>query len=126
MADLKALAEQLVNLSVKEVKELADILKEDYGIEPVAAGPVVVASGEAGGEESAQEQTEFDVVLLSIGNNRMKVYKALKEITGLGLKEAKALADKAPDAVIKEKVSKAEAEEVKEKLEAIGATVEVR
>jgi len=94
MADLKTLAEQLVNLSVKEVKELADILKE--------------------------------VVLLSLGNNRMKVYKALKEITGLGLKEAKTLADKAPNAVVKEKVSKAEAEEVKEKLEALGATVEVK
>ena len=126
MADLKTLAEQLVNLSVKEVKELADILKEDYGIEPVSAAPVVVAGAEGGGGAEAQEQTEFDVVLLSLGNNRMKVYKALKEITGLGLKEAKALADKAPNAVIKEKVSKAEAEEVKEKLEGLGATVEVK
>ena len=126
MADLKTLAEQLVNLSVKEVKELADILKEEYGIEPVSAAPVVVAGGEAGGGGDAQEQTEFDVVLLSLGNNRMKVYKALKEITGLGLKEAKTLADKAPNAVIKEKVSKGEAEEVKEKLEALGATVEVK
>ncbi len=126
MVDLKTLAEQLVNLKVKEVKELADILKEEYGLEPVSAAPVMVAGATGGEEGGGAEQTEFDVVLLAVGNNKMKVYKQLKEITGLGLKDAKVLADKAPDAVIKEKVSKEEAESIKEALEALGATVEVK
>lgn len=123
MADVKALAEQLVNLTVKEVNDLADVLKEDYGIEPAAAAaPVMVAAG--GGEGAAEEKTSFDVVLKSAGAAKLQVVKAVKEITGLGLKEAKELVDGAPKA-IKEGVAKDEAESVKAKLEEAGAEVEL-
>ena len=122
MADVKALAEQLVNLTVKEVNDLADVLK-DYGIEPAAAAaPVMVAAG--GGEGAAEEKTSFDVVLKSAGAAKLQVVKAVKEITGLGLKEAKELVDGAPKA-IKEGVAKDEAESVKAKLEEAGAEVEL-
>ena len=124
MADIKVLAEELVNLTVKEVQELAQILKEEYGIEPAVA-QVAVAAG-ATGEAAAAEQTEFNVILISAGQAKLGVVKAVKDITGLGLKEAKDLVDKAPEAVIKEKVSKAEAEEIKSALEEAGAEVEVR
>lgn len=125
MADVKDLAEQLVNLTVKEVKDLADVLKEEYGIEPAAAAPVMVAGGAAGGDAGAAEQTEFDVVLNAAGGQKLAVVKLVKEITGLGLKEAKGLVDEAPKAV-KEAVSKAEAEEIKAKLEEAGADVELK
>ncbi len=125
MADIKALAEELVNLSVKDVQELANILKEEYGIEPAAAA-VAVAGPAAAAEAAPAEQTEFDVVLKSAGQAKLQVVKAVKEITGLGLKEAKELVDKAPDSVIKEKVSKAEAESVKATLEEAGAEVELK
>ena len=123
MADVKAIAEELVNLSVKDVQELAKILKEEYGIEPAAT---VVAAGpaEAGSNEPA-EQTEFDVVLASAGAAKLQVIKAVKEALGLGLKEAKELVDGAP-ATVKEKVSKAEAEQLKAALEEAGAEVEVK
>ncbi|MBQ1938059.1 MAG: 50S ribosomal protein L7/L12 [Bacteroidales bacterium] len=124
MADIKVLAEELVNLTVKEVQELAQILKEEYGIEPAVA-QVAVAAG-ATGEAAAAEQTEFNVILISAGQAKLGVVKAVKDITGLGLKEAKDLVDKAPEAVIKEKVSKAEAEEIKSALEEAGAEVEVK
>ena len=124
MADIKVLAEELVNLNVKEVQELAHILKEEYGIEPAVA-QVAVAAG-ATGEAAAAEQTEFNVILISAGQAKLGVVKAVKDITGLGLKEAKDLVDKAPEAVIKEKVSKAEAEEIKSALEEAGAEVEVK
>ena len=125
MADVKAIAEQLVNLTVKEVNELADVLKEDYGIEPAAAAaPVMVAggAGEAGG--AAEEKTSFDVVLKAAGAAKLQVVKAVKEITGLGLKEAKELVDSAPKPV-KEGVAKDEAESIKAKLEEAGAEVEL-
>ena len=127
MADIKALAEELVNLSVKDVQELANILKEEYGIEP-AATAVAVAGPAAGAGEgaAAAEQTEFNVILKSAGQAKLQVVKAVKDITGLGLKEAKDLVDKAPDAIIKEKVSKAEAEQVKATLEEQGAEVELK
>lgn len=126
MADLKALAEQLVNLTVKEVSELADILKEEYGIEPAAAAVAVAAPGTGGGEAGgAAEQTEFDVILTSAGSAKLAVVKEVKNLLGLGLKEAKALVDSAP-APIKEKVSKDEAEKLKAALEAAGASVEVK
>ena len=125
MADLKKLAEELVNLTVKDVKELADILKDEYGIEPAAAA-VAVAAPAAGGEgAAAAEQTEFDVILKSGGQSKLAVVKLVKELTGLGLKEAKALVDEAPK-VIKEGASKAEAEEIKTKLEAEGAEVNLK
>ena len=124
MADVKALAEELVALSVKDVQELAKVLKEEYGIEPAAAA-VVVAGGEAGGAAAEAEQTEFDVVLTSAGAAKLGVIKAVKEALGLGLKEAKDLVDGAP-ATIKEKVSKAEAEQLKEALEGAGAEVEIK
>ena len=123
MADVKALAEELVNLTVKDVQELANILKEEYGIEPAAAAVVVAAGGAA--EEGPAEQTEFDVVLKSAGTAKLGVIKAVKEALGLGLKEAKELVDKAPVAV-KEKVSKAEAEALKAALEEAGAEVELK
>ena len=126
MADIKALAEELVNLTVKDVQELAKILKDEYGIEPAAAPVAVAAAPVAGGEAAAAEQTEFDVILKSAGQAKLGVVKAVKDITGLGLKEAKDLVDKAPDAVIKEKISKAEAEEIKSALEEAGAEVEVK
>ena len=125
MADIKKLAEELVNLSVKDVQELAKVLKEEYGIEPAAAA-VVVAGGNEGGAAAEAEQTEFTVILKSAGQAKLGVVKAVKEITGLGLKEAKELTDKAPDAIIKEKVSKAEADQIKAALEEAGAEVEVK
>ena len=126
MADVKKLAEELVNLTVKDVQELAKILKEEYGIEPAAAA-VAVAAPAAGAAEAAApaEQTEFDVILTSAGQAKLQVIKAVKESAGLGLKEAKELVDKAPVAV-KEKVSKAEAEALKAALEEAGAEVEVK
>ena len=123
MADLKSLAEQLVNLTVKDVKELADILKADYGIEPAAAAPVMVAGGPAA--PVAVEQTEFDVYLKSGGANKLTVVKEVKNLLGLGLKEAKDLVDGAPS-ILKEKVSKDEAEKIKGTLEQSGAEIEVR
>ena len=123
MADLKKLAEELVNLTVKDVKELADILKEEYGIEPAAAA-VAVAAPAAGGAAAAEaEQTEFDVILKSAGAAKLAVVKLVKELTGLGLKEAKEVVDKAP-APLKEKVSKEEANTLKTQLEEAGAEVE--
>jgi len=126
MADLKEFAEQLVNLTVKEVSELADILKDEYGIEPAAAA-VAVAAGPAagGGGEAAAEQTEFDVILNSAGAAKLKVVKEVKTITGLGLKEAKELVDGAPGP-IKEGIPKEEAEALKTALEAVGAEVELK
>jgi large subunit ribosomal protein L7/L12 len=122
MADVKALAEQLVNLTVKEVQDLADVLKADYGIEPAAAA-VVMSAGD-GGAAAAEEKTSFDVILKSAGASKLNVVKIVKELTGLGLKEAKELVDGAPKAV-KEGVSKAEAEDLKAKLTEAGAEVEV-
>ena len=122
MADIKALAEELVNLTVKDVQELAQILKDEYGIEPAAAAVVAVAGPAAAAEV---EQTEFDVMLVSAGAAKLGVVKAVKEATGLGLKEAKEIVDKAPVAV-KEKVSKAEAEALKAALEEAGAEVEIK
>jgi len=125
MADLKEFAEQLVNLSVKDVNELATILKDEYGIEPAAAA-VAVAGPSAGGDADAgNEQTEFDVVLKSSGAAKLQVVKAVKELTGLGLKEAKDIVDAAPKAV-KEGVSKEEAEGMKKALEEAGAEVELK
>ena len=124
MADLKALAEQLVNLTVKEVNELAAILKEEYGIEPAAAA-VAVAAGPAAGAEVVEEKTSFDVVLKSAGAAKLKVVKAVKEACGLGLKEAKELVDGAPS-TIKEGLPKDEAESLKKTLEAEGAEVELK
>ena len=124
MADIKALAEELVNLTVKDVQELANILKQEYGIEPAAAA-VAVAAPAAEGAAAAAEQTEFDVILKSAGQAKLGVVKAVKEATGLGLKEAKDIVDKAPVAV-KEKVSKAEAEALKAALEEAGAEVEIK
>ena len=125
MADLKQFAEQLVNLTVKEVNELATILKDEYGIEPAAAA--VVAAGPAGGGDApaAEEQTEFTVVLKDAGASKLAVVKAVKELTGLGLKEAKDLVDGAP-ANVKEAVSKEEAEGLKKSLEEAGAVVELK
>lgn len=123
MADVKDLAEQLVNLTVKEANELADFLEEEYGIEPATGGAVVAAgAGEDGGEE---EQTEFDVVLTGPGDKKIAVIKEVRSITGLGLKEAKELVDNAPNPV-KETVSKEEAEDLKSKLEEAGAEVELK
>jgi large subunit ribosomal protein L7/L12 len=124
MADLKDFAEQLVNLTVKEVNELATILKDEYGIEPAAAAAVAVA-GPAGGGDAAEEQTEFDVILKAAGGSKLAVVKLVKELTGLGLKEAKGLVDDAPSA-IKEGVSKDEAEGLKTSLEEAGAEVELK
>ena len=124
MADLKAFAEQLVNLTVKEVNELATILKEEYGIEPAAAA-VAVAAGPAAGAAAAEEKTSFDVVLKSAGSAKLQVVKAVKEACGLGLKEAKDLVDAAPSK-LKEGVAKEEAEALKKAVEAAGAEVEVK
>ena len=126
MADLKAFAEQLVNLTVKEVSELADILKDEYGIEPAAAA-VAVAAGPAGGGDAggAAEKTEFDVILNSAGSAKLKVVKEVKTLLGLGLKEAKELVDAAPGPV-KQGVPKEEAESIKAALEAVGAEVELK
>ena len=127
MADLKDFAEQLVNLSVKEVNELANILKDEYGIEPAAAAaPVMVAGGGGGDAEGgAEEKSAFDVILTSAGGSKLAVVKLVKELSGLGLKDAKALVDSAP-VPVKEKVSKEEAEALKEALEGLGASVEIK
>ncbi|MBC8753661.1 50S ribosomal protein L7/L12 [Kordia sp. YSTF-M3] len=124
MADLKEFAEQLVNLTVKEVNELAGILKDEHGIEPAAAA-VAVAAGPAGGGDEADEQTEFDVILKAAGGSKLAVVKLVKELTGLGLKEAKAIVDSAP-AAVKEAVTKDEAEGLKASLEEAGAEVELK
>jgi large subunit ribosomal protein L7/L12 len=123
MADVKKLAEELVSLTVKQVQELADVLKADYGIEPAAAAVVVAAGG--GGGEAAAEKTAFDVILVNGGASKLNVVKIVKDLTGLGLKEAKDLVDGAPKAV-KEGVSKAEADEIAGKLKEAGAEVEVK
>ena len=125
MADLKEFAEQLVSLSVKDVNELAAILKDEYGIEPAAAAPVMVAGAGGGEGAAAEEKTAFDVILKAAGANKLKVVKVAKEVTGLGLKEAKELVDGAPKPV-KEGVAKAEAEEIAEKLKEAGAEVEIQ
>ena len=126
MADLKAFAEQLVNLTVKEVNELATILKEEYGIEPAAAAVAVAAAGPAaGGAAAAEEKTSFDVVLKSAGSAKLQVVKAVKEACGLGLKEAKDMVDGAPS-VVKEGLAKDEAESLKKTLEEAGAEVELK
>jgi large subunit ribosomal protein L7/L12 len=125
MADLKDFAEKLVNLTVKEVNELADILKEEYGIEPAAAAAVVAGPAAGGGGEAAEEQSEFTVVLKAAGGSKLAVVKLIKELTGLGLKEAKELVDNAPSN-IKEGVAKDEAEGLKSSLEEAGAEVELK
>ena len=124
MADLKAFAEQLVNLTVKEVNELAEILKNEYGIEPAAAA-VAVAAGPVAGAAAAEEKSEFDVILKAPGASKLAVVKLVKELTGLGLKEAKELVDGAPSTV-KEALPKAEAEGMKKQLEEAGAEVELK
>ena len=125
MADLKAMAEELVNLTVKDVKELADILKDEYGIEPAAAAAVAIA-GPGGGDGGAEEEkSEFDVILKAAGGSKLAVVKLVKELTGLGLKEAKGIVDSAP-APIKEGVQKDEAEALKTQLEEAGAEVELK
>ncbi|GIR59835.1 MAG: 50S ribosomal protein L7/L12 [Bacteroidota bacterium] len=127
MADIKAIAEELVNLTVKEVNELAEVLKEEYGIEPAAAAAVAVAApaGGDGGAGGGEEKSEFDVILKAAGGSKLQVVKAVKELTGLGLKEAKELVDGAPKAV-KEGVGKDEAEGIKKALEEAGAEVELK
>jgi large subunit ribosomal protein L7/L12 len=126
MADVKAIAEELVNLTVKEVNELAEVLKEEYGIEPAAAAVAVAAPGAGGGDGAeAEEKSEFDVILIAPGGSKLQVVKAVKELTGLGLKEAKAIVDSAPKAV-KEGVGKDEAEGIKKSLEEAGAEVELK
>lgn len=125
MADLKAMAEQLVNLSVKDVNELAQILKTDYGIEPAAAAAVVAAPGAGGGAAAPEAKTSFNVILKNAGGQKLNVVKIVKELTGLGLKEAKDLVDGAPKPV-KEGVSKEEADSLKAKLVEAGAEVEVQ
>ena len=124
MADIKAIAEELVNLTVKEVNELATVLKEEYGIEPAAAA-VAVAAGPAAAGEAAEEKTSFDVILAEVGGAKLQVVKAVKEACGLGLKEAKDLVDGVP-AKIKEGISKDEAENLKKTIEAAGAKVEIK
>ncbi len=126
MADLKAFADQLVGLTVKEVNELAEILKDEHGIEPAAAAaPVMVAGGTGGGDDAAEEKSSFDVVLTAPGGAKLAVVKLVKELTGLGLKEAKEMVDSAPKA-IKEGVDKDEAEGLKKQLEEAGAEVELK
>ena len=125
MADVKAIAEQLVNLTVKEVHELAQVLKEEYGIEPAAAAVAVAAAPAAGEAAAAEEKTSFDVVLKSAGAQKLQVVKAVKEQTGLGLKEAKDIVDAAP-ATVKEGLDKAAAEALKKALEEVGAEVELK
>jgi large subunit ribosomal protein L7/L12 len=124
MADLKKIAEELVNLTLIQANELKDILKDEYGIEPAAGGAVMVAGG-AGDGDAAEEKTEFDVILADMGSSKINVIKEVRALTGLGLKEAKDLVESAPKPV-KEGVSKDEAEEVKGKLEAAGAKVEIK
>ena len=125
MADLKEFAEKLVNLTVKEVSELANILKDEYGIEPAAAAVAVAGAGDVVGGEAAEEKTEFDVILTASGGSKLAVVKLVKELTGLGLKEAKDLVDNVPSS-IKEGVSKDEAEGLKSSLEEAGAEVELK
>ena len=125
MADLKDFAEQLVNLTVKEVNELAEILKEEYGIEPAAAAVAVAAGPAAGGDAGGEEKSEFDEILKAAGGSKLAVVKLVKELTGLGLKEAKELVDNAPSP-IKEGVAKDEAEGLKSSLEEAGAEVELK
>jgi large subunit ribosomal protein L7/L12 len=125
MAELSAIAEQLVNLTVKEVNELADILKEEYGIEPAAAAVAVAGGAAGGGEAAAEEKTEFDVVLNSAGSAKLKVVKEVKNLLGMGLKDAKELVDGAP-ATLKEALPKDEAESIKAALEEVGAEVELK
>jgi len=127
MADLKQLADQLVNLTVKEVKELADILKDEYGIEPAAAAAAVASSagGAGAGAAEVEEKTSFDVILKAAGGQKLAVVKLVKELTGLGLKEAKELVDSAPKAV-KEGIAKDEADALKKSLEEAGAEVEIK
>lgn len=126
MADVKKLADELVNLTVKEVNELADILKEEHGIEPAAAAVAVAAPGASGGDAGGgEEKSDFDVVLTSAGGSKLAVVKLVKELTGLGLKEAKELVDGAPKA-LKEGVAKDEAESIKAQLEEAGAEVELK
>lgn len=125
MADIKAIAEELVNLTVKEVNELATVLKDEYGIEPAAAAVAVAAGPAAGGAAAAEEKTSFDVILAEAGAAKLQVVKAVKEACGLGLKEAKDLVDGAP-AKIKEGISKDEAENLKKTIEAAGAKVEIK
>lgn len=125
MADIKELADQLVNLTVKEVNELADYLKEEHGIEPAAAAVAVAGPAAGGGGEAAEEQTEFDVILKAPGGSKLAIVKLVKELTGLGLKEAKELVDGSPSP-IKEGVSKDEAESLKSQLEEAGAEVELK
>ncbi|HLP35083.1 MAG TPA: 50S ribosomal protein L7/L12 [Amoebophilaceae bacterium] len=125
MSDVKVLAEQLVNLTIKQANELFDILKNDYGIEPAAAAPVMVAGAAATAEVAAVEKTDFDVFLKSAGASKLAVVKLIKELSGLGLKEAKELVDGAPG-MVKEKLPKEEAESIKKKLEEAGAEVELK
>jgi large subunit ribosomal protein L7/L12 len=125
MADLKDFAEQLVNLTVKEVNELATILKDEYGIEPAAAAAVAVAGPAAGGNDAAEEKSEFDVILKAAGASKLAVVKLVKELTGLGLKEAKEVVDNAPSP-LKEGISKDEAEALQKSLEEAGAEVELK
>ena len=126
MADIKAIAEELVNLTVKEVNELATVLKEEYGIEPAAAAVAVAATGAgAGADAAAEEKTDFDVVLVEVGATKLQVVKAVKEACGLGLKEAKDLVDGAPS-TLKEGMPKAEAENLKKAIEEAGAKVELK
>ena len=125
MADIKAIAEELVNLTVKEVNELATVLKDEYGIEPAAAAVAVAAGPAAGAAEAAEEKTSFDVVLTEIGSAKLQVVKAVKEACGLGLKEAKDLVDGAPS-TLKEGLSKDEAENLKKAIEEAGAKVELK
>ena len=125
MADVKAIAEELVNLTVKEVNELATVLKDEYGIEPAAAAVAVAGPAAAGAAGAAEEKSEFDVVLAEVGANKLKVVKAVKEACGLGLKEAKDLVDGAPS-TLKEGMAKAEAENLKKAIQAEGAKVELK
>ncbi len=125
MADLKAIAEELVNLTVKEVNELATILKDEYGIEPAAAAVAVAGPAAAGAAEAVEEKTEFDVVLKAAGASKLQVVKAVKEACGLGLKEAKDLVDGAPS-TLKEAMPKADAEALKKTLEEVGAEIELK
>ncbi|MDD7251398.1 MAG: 50S ribosomal protein L7/L12 [Prevotellaceae bacterium] len=125
MADVKAIAEELVNLTVKEVNDLVNVLKEDYGIEPAAAAVAVAGPAAGATAAAAEEKTEFDVVLTAVGDAKLKVVKAVKEACGLGLKEAKDLVDAAPKAV-KTGVSKEDAEALKKAIEEAGATVEIK
>ena len=125
MADIKAIAEELVNLTVKEVNELATVLKDEYGIEPAAAAVAVAAGPAAGAADAAEEKSSFDVVLAEVGGAKLQVVKAVKEACGLGLKEAKDLVDSAP-ATVKEGLSKEEAENLKKAIEEAGAKVELK